>query len=103
MACSSCGSKGPMSLGQIIIQDGSSLPTLKYLHCKHKDQFERLFAEQGIDATENNLVGLAVANDKGLDKSGAIKDSKGNPIYFSVEDTLRRIDVSQISNNACTI
>lgn len=103
MACGSCGSKGSMTLRQIVVQDGSSLPTLKYLHCKHKDQFERLFAEIGINASEANLVSLATAHDSGIDKSGQIKDAKGNPIYFSVEDILRRIDTSVISNNACSL
>lgn len=103
MACGACGSKGRLSYSQIVVQDGSSLPTLKYLHCKHKDQFEKLFSNIGINATEGNLPALASISDTGADKRGEIKDSKGNPIYFSVEDTIMKIDFSQISNNACAI
>jgi hypothetical protein len=88
---------------QIVQQDGSSLPTLKYLHCKHKDQFEALFAKIGIDASEAKLPQLAAINDNGLDKTGAVKDTKGNPIFFSVEETLKKIDTSRIANNNCAI
>lgn len=102
MACS-CGASGNYSFTQIVKQDGSSLPTLKYVHCKYKDQFESLFAKIGINASEANLPSLAQAADQGLDRKGVIKDAKGNPIFFSVEDTLKKIDVSKIANNTCSV
>lgn len=103
MACSACGSKGRLSFSQIVVQDGSSLPSLKYLHCKYKDQFEQLFSSVGINAGENNLRVLAIAHDTGADKKGEIKDSNGNPIYFSVEEILKRIDISRPVSNQCSI
>lgn len=103
MACSACGSKGKMTFSQIVIQDGSSLPTLKYLHCKYKEQFEALFAAIGINGNEATLPALASIHDSGADLRGEVKDAKGNPIFFSVENTLKKIDVSVISNNSCTV
>lgn len=100
MACG-CGNKH--TLTQIASRDGSSLPTLKYLHCKYKDQFEFLFSKIGITANESNLKLLAVAHDTGSDKKGIIKDSQGRPIYFSVEETIQKIDQSRVANNQCSI
>lgn len=102
MACS-CGSNGRKSFSQIVSQDGSSLPTLKYIHCKYQDQFEALFSKIGINATEGNLKLLAYASDTASDEKGVIKDTKGNPIYFSVKEVLTKIDTSKPVNNMCTI
>lgn len=103
MACAACGSKGRQSFQQIILADGSSLPTLKYLHCKYQDQFEALFSSLGITATEGNLKALANLADTGGDKSGVLVGTNGKPIVFSVEDILRRIDISRPVNNMCSI
>jgi len=102
MACS-CGSSGRKSFVQIVQQDGSSLPALKYLHCKYQEQFEYLFAKIGVNASESNLKLLAYAYDNGLDRKGSITNSEGNPIYFSIEDVLKRIDSSKVSNISCAI
>lgn len=98
----SCGLKGK-SFTQIIQEDKSSLPTLKYLHCKHKEQFESLFSQIGINATEANLPLLASLTDNGGDRRGDLKAENGQPIIFSVETTLLKIDRSQVSNNNCAI
>ena len=103
MSCSKCGSKGRMTFQEIISQDGSSLPTLKYLHCKHKEQFEALFASIGVNANESNLPLLALAHDSGADKRGELTDSNNRPIYFCVEDILRQIDITKVSNSMCAI
>lgn len=102
MGCS-CGSSGRQTFSQIVAQDGSSLPTLKYIHCRHKDQFELLFSQVGITANESNLKLLAIASDTGADKRGEIKDKSGKPIYFSVEDIVAKIDKSRVTNNICSI
>lgn len=84
-------------------QDGSILPTLKYLHCKYKTQFEFLFSKIGVNVTEDKLKLLAIASDTGSDKKGVVKDANGKPIYFSVEDVLKNIKADQIENNMCAI
>lgn len=99
----SCGLQNRTSYSTIVQQDKSSLPMLKYIHCKYQDQFENLFAQIGINATEANLKALAQAADTGADKAGSIKDKNGSPIFFSVEDTLRKIDASKPVNNSCSI
>lgn len=101
MACS-CGAN-KTSYTQIVQRDGSSLPSLKYWHCKYQQQFESLFLALGINATEKNLPLLAQVSDNGSDKNGVIKDANGKPIYFSVEDTLKKIDLSKISKYTCSI
>lgn len=102
MACG-CGSSGRKSFTQIVQADGSSLPTLKYLHCKYQDQFEFLFSKIGVNASEGNLKLLAYASDSGNDKKGAIPDKNGNPIYFSVEEIIKKIDMDKPVNNMCSI
>lgn len=102
MACS-CGKTGSYSFTQIVQQDGSSLPSLKYLHCKYKDQFETAFAAVGINATEANLKTLAELYETGGDRMGKISGPDGNPIVFSVEDVLKSIDPTKVQNNACAI
>lgn len=98
-----CACNGRRTFSQIVTSDGSSLPMLKYLHCKYQDQFEALFAAQGITATEANLKLLAEVSDKGLDKAGEIKDKNGKPIYFSVEETVQKIDTTRPVNNFCAV
>lgn len=102
MTCA-CGSTGRKNFTQIIAQDGSSLPMLKYIHCKYQDQFEAIFAKIGITATEENLKLLAYASDTGSDKKGIIKDSKGKSIFFSVQDMIKRIDATKPVNHTCSI
>ncbi len=100
--CSACGRKTTFT--QIVQNDGSSLPTLKYIHCKYKTQFEALFAAIGVNASEQNLPTLAAISDSGDDRKGIVKDANGNPIFFSVEDTLKKIDASKpVEKNTCTI
>lgn len=101
MACS-CGAN-KTSFTQIVQRDGSSLPSLKYWHCKYQQQFEALFAMIGLPIKEVNLPDLAKLSDTGGDRAGVLKDAKGNPIYFSVEDTLKKIDLSKISSYTCSI
>lgn len=101
MACA-CGNK--TSFTEIVRRDGSSLPSLKYWHCKYQQQFEALFlAATGLPIKENHLQDLARLSDTGGDRAGVLKDGRGNPIVFSVEDTLKRIDLSRVSNYTCSI
>lgn len=102
MACA-CGSSGRKSFTQIAQNDGGSLPMLKYLHCKFQDQFEFQFSRIGINATEPNLKMLAYAFDTGNDKKGVIPGKDGKPIYFSVDEVIKKIDKSSPSNNFCSI
>lgn len=103
MACG-CGASGRQSFSDIVKKDGSSLPTLKYLHCKYQDQFESLFAQLGITVNEVNLKLLAYASDTGNDVAGTIKHPQtGQPIYFSVENTINKIDKSKPVNNLCSL
>lgn len=100
----SCGLSGKTTFTQIATRDGSSLPFLKYTHCRFKDQFESLFASIGIVAKEDNLKLLAYAADTGSDKKGLIKNPKtGRPIVFSVEEVISRIDTTRVGNESCTV
>jgi len=99
----SCGLSNRTSFTTIIKQDGSSLPTLKYLHCKYKQQFESIFSNiLGIPVSEATLPALANLADTGGDVKGTLTD-KGKPIYFSVENALKQIDSTKIENNTCSI
>lgn len=99
----SCGLQDRKTFVQIIKQDGSSLPMLKYIHCKYSNQFESLFANIGIIVDESKLKLLATAHDTGADKQGVIKDKFGKPIYFSVENIIKQINPNMPVNNSCSL
>lgn len=99
----SCGAN-KITFSQSVERVGSILPALKYWHCAYKDQFESLFKNIGIDATEAKLPLLASVYDNGRgDLSGIIKDASGKPIVFDTEKVLGQIDVSKPVNNNCAI
>lgn len=102
MACS-CGLSNRKTFSQIALQDGGSLPSLKYLHCKYQDQFEMLFKQIGITINESSLKLLATIADNGLDRQGTLKDPNGNPIYFSVEEVINKINKGKPMNTFCAL
>ncbi|MCC6721753.1 MAG: hypothetical protein IT243_06080 [Bacteroidia bacterium] len=96
-----CGAN-KKSFRQSVIQVGTILPHLKYIHCAYQDQFEMLFGKLGINANESNLPLLAALYESGGDKRGDLKIN-GNPYSFSIEDILSQIDTSKPSKNNCNI
>lgn len=98
-----CQHNIPRTFTQVVKQDKSSLPMLKYLHCKYKTQFEALFSQIGVNATEANLPKLASAIDQKYDQAGVLKGVNGKPIFFSGEEVLKKIDTSRVESNMCSI
>lgn len=97
----SCGKR--TSFSDIVSEDKSSLPYLKYLECKHKSQFKYVFAKVGLTITEDNLKSLARLYDTGGDRLGMAKDPSGKPVYFSVEEQLKLINPNDVESNTCSI
>lgn len=98
-----CSCNKRNSFAQIISDDKSSLPMLKYLYCKYKGQFTYVFGKIGMNVNETNLPALAKLADTGGDKLGMAKGPDGKSVYFSVEDQLRLINANDIENNTCSI
>lgn len=97
MACAACGGSRPSVSIEQMVQNvgGSVLPYLKFAYCAYKDQFVQLFAAQGITInSESQLNALADISNDGSDMQGIVKDVNGNPIKFSVINTLNSINTN---------
>lgn len=102
MPCASCGARTRFSVQTAINAVGTTLPHLKYVHCAYQDQFERIFAQNGITASEDKLPLLAQLWDTGGDVNGTLTKN-GQPFKFSITELLSQIDTTKPAKNNCGI